>query len=159
GGHGAVFGIGAGRHAGIADAVADEDAVHAGTDVDDHADTFEAGHGRRLRQRVVAGAQIDVDVVDANSGVAQAPLAGPGRRRGQPRPFQDLSAAEAVEDDAAAIDRPGRRRGPPGRWTAPLARRGRLAEVGLHGVEAGFVDLLADKDREGRLLARRRLEA
>src|SRR5262249_48223742 len=103
--------------------------------------------------------QIDVDVVDANSGMAEAHLAGARRRRGQPLPFQDFSAAEAVEDDAAAIDRRRRRRRAGRHWAAPLARRRGLAAVRLHGVEAGLVDLLADEGGKRRLFARRRLEA
>ena len=59
----------------------------------------------RRHQVEVAGAAIDIDEVDADGGLPEAHLAGPGRRHRDPAPFEDLRASMARENHGAAVDR------------------------------------------------------
>ncbi|HEY6718818.1 MAG TPA: hypothetical protein VI232_20935 [Reyranella sp.] len=75
--HEALLAVGA-QHAAIGDPVALLEALHLGSDRDDHAGSLAAhcvGHLRRIE----AGAGIDVDEVEADRGVLDLHLAGAGR--------------------------------------------------------------------------------
>ncbi len=103
--HGANLGIGAGRWAGISNAVARHQPMHAGPYVEHDAGGFHAGNARWLNQRVIAGAGVDIDIVEADRRVPDPRLARTGRHRRRALPAQDFRAAMAVEDDGAAIQR------------------------------------------------------
>ncbi len=123
GAHGANPGIGAGRRAGVGDAVAGTDVRDAGAGVDDLAGRLHAGDAGGRDQREVAGAAVDVDEVDADRGLAQAHLAASGRFGEGLAEGQNLRAAVAVDEDggatqgrAAAEGRGRRRCGGARRW-------------------------------------------
>jgi hypothetical protein len=62
-------GVAAHRQAGIGDALPDPQRVHARTQGLDHARRFDTRHCRQARQRVEAGAVVDVHIVHADGGV------------------------------------------------------------------------------------------
>jgi hypothetical protein len=73
--------IGARRDAGVGHAIAGQQVRDAVADVQNLAGGFHAGRRRWLDEAVLARAHIDVDVVDADGGVADADLAAAWRRR------------------------------------------------------------------------------
>ena len=104
--HRAHAAIRAGRLAEVGDAVAGQEAAHARADVDDRADRLHARHaGQRQHRRDPALAQVDVEVVDADRALADAHLAGSGRRRLAVAGLQDLGPAVAAHDGAARRQR------------------------------------------------------
>ena len=96
--HGAIFGIGAGRHAGIADAVADEDAVDAGPDIDDHAGALQPRHARRL---AAAGSSRCADRRRCSSRRWRCGAGAPRRGRAPARSRAATSAPPARRSDRA----------------------------------------------------------
>jgi hypothetical protein len=72
----AQFGVGAFRHAGIGDAVADGKAAHLAPNCIDDAGAFEADRGRKRFHRMHTPAHQHVAVVDRDRDVADAHLCG-----------------------------------------------------------------------------------
>jgi hypothetical protein len=96
--HDARFGIGALRAADIGDVVAGLDVADAGADLLDHAGCFGAEPARQ-RHGVEAAADIGLDIVEADRGVAHARLARAGFADGDFFPVQNFGAAGLVETD------------------------------------------------------------
>ena len=96
-------GVGADRAAGIGDAVAGFDGGDVVADGHDGAGAFHAGGGGE-GGFIEAGAEIDVDIVEADGGVFDEGFAGTGVRRGDVLPFHHLRAAGRVEADGLAHD-------------------------------------------------------
>ncbi len=96
GGRDAVHGVGAHRIGD--DPVADLELLHLRPDRLDDSRAFASEH-RRKRHRIEAGAEIDVDEVEADRGVADQHLARAGRADLDLLPAQDLGAAGLVDAD------------------------------------------------------------
>src|SRR5713101_1224676 len=84
------------RPAGIGDAVTHLDLADARADLLDNSGAFRAESARQLR-RIDAGAEIGVDVVEADGGLAQADLTGAGFADFDIFPDENLRAAGLVE--------------------------------------------------------------
>ena len=101
--HHAHVGIGALRAEQVADAVAGLDVGDAGAHRLDDADGVGA-EAVGQRQRIAAGAEIDVDEVDRHVGVAHARLAGPGLADLDRLELEHFGAAGLVEADGVGHD-------------------------------------------------------
>ena len=96
--HHALFGIGAERHVGIADPVADREVRDPLAHGDDLARALEPQPVRH-RDRTRARAEVDVDEVEAGRGVLHADLARTGIADLDLLPLHDVRPAGLVESD------------------------------------------------------------
>ena len=80
----------------VADAIADLDVGYALADRLDHADGIRAEPVGQ-RHRVAAGAEVDVDEVHGDEGVAHARLAGPGLADVDSFELEDLGTAGLIQ--------------------------------------------------------------
>src|SRR5207253_152776 len=132
-------------------------------EIDDHACRLHPDHAGGIDQRVVAGAGIDVDVVEADGSVADAQFARTRNGCAEALPMQNIGAPESLDHQAVAIDRliAASRSGEwrDGRAKRPSQPRAGLAEGRLDGLEARLIDLFADQAGQRFLLAGRGAKA
>ena len=95
----ARLGVGAGRRR-IGDAVADLEARDVGAERGDDAGALAAGNERQLC-RIEPGAEIDVEVIDADGVMADARLPGAGRGQLDLLQLQDFRTAGLMDADGA----------------------------------------------------------
>ena len=126
-----------------------------GADVDHRARRLHARHaGQRQHRRDPALPQVDVDVVDADRPLADAHLAGLGRRRLAVVRLEHVGPAVVADDGAPRGHRQGGRQ----RRAAGAAPVAAVAQVAAQVLEAGLVDVLRHHLAQLALLARRRGE-
>jgi hypothetical protein len=103
--HQARLGIGAERRRRISHPLPDGKLAHPLTELLDHARSLEAGDEGQRGGRIEAGAVVDVDEVQSDSGLPQANLARPGGTHGDLLIAEDLRAAGLVNSNHAGHQR------------------------------------------------------
>jgi hypothetical protein len=107
--HGPERGIAAKRQAGIGDAVARQKVRDARAYLHHLARGLGAGRCRQRQQRILAGADVDIEIVHADGRLPQAHLSGARRRHTNDFGEQHFRATILVEDDRLGLDGIGTR--------------------------------------------------